>query len=146
MRPTLLRELRQIYPVVVETFGYETKYTRQQHGIEKSHVNDARCISGNPIAKPCHTLKSQFVRVHNRQMHKMKTIKGGVRRMNQAPKYVFGFKLFDKVLFDGQVCFIFARRQSGRFDLRLLDGEKVNASVTCKKIKLIEHSTANLFQ
>ena len=146
MRPTLLRELRQIYPVVVETFGYETKYTRQQHGIEKSHVNDARCISGNPIAEPCRSLRSRFVRVHNRQIHKMKTLKGGVRRMNQAPKYVFGFKLFDKVLFDGQECFIFGRRQSGDFVLRLLDGTKVAEHANYKNLKLIEHSTSNLFQ
>ena len=146
MRPTLLRELRQIYPVVVETFGYETKHTRQQHGIEKSHVNDARCISGNPIVKPSRLLKSRFVRVHNRQIHKMKTPKGGVRRMNQAPKYVFGFELFDKVLFDGKECFIFGRRQSGSFDLRLLDGTKITTNANYKKIRLIEHSTSNIFQ
>ena len=33
---------------------------------------------------------------------------------------------------------IFGRRKSGQFDLRKLDGTKINASVSYKKLKLLE--------
>ena len=36
MRPALLRELKEMYPNVQETFGYITKFHRQQSGLEKS--------------------------------------------------------------------------------------------------------------
>jgi hypothetical protein len=57
---------------------------------------------------------------------------------DQAPKYVYGYQLFDKVLYNGIECYIFGRRSSGYFDLRLLDGTKISASVTYKKLKLLE--------
>ena len=46
--------------------------------------------------------------------------------------------LFDKVLYQGQECFIFGRRSTGRMDIRLLDGTHINASVGFKKLKLLE--------
>lgn len=55
-----------------------------------------------------------------------------------APYLVKGFRLFDKVEYMGQECFIFGRRNSGSFDIRRLDGTKVHASVSYRKIKLIE--------
>lgn len=48
-----------------------------------------------------------------------------------------GFRLYDKVSWNGTNCFIFGRRSTGRMDLRLLDGTKVNASVGYKNIKLL---------
>ena len=38
----------------------------------------------------------------------------------------------------GQECFIFARRSSGYFDIRKLDGTKVHAEVSYKKLRLLE--------
>ena len=49
-----------------------------------------------------------------------------------------GFRLFDKVKLKGQNCFIYGRRSTGRMDLRLLDGTKINASVGYKNLKLVE--------
>ena len=49
-----------------------------------------------------------------------------------------GFRLFDKVKWKGQNCFIYGRRSIGRMDLRLLDGTKINASVGYKNLKLVE--------
>ena len=54
---------------------------------------------------------------------------------NQAPYEVKGFRLFDKVQWKGQKCFIFGRRSTGRMDLRLLDGTHINASVGYKNLK-----------
>lgn len=80
------------------------------------------------------------VRRHNRQIHKAAIAKGGYRKRNQAPRRVFGYQLFDKVLLDGKESFVFGRRSSGYFDLRLLDGTKVHASANYKKLALIERA------
>jgi hypothetical protein len=52
----------------------------------------------------------------------------------------------DKVLWKGQETFIFGRRSTGRMDLRLLDGTKVNASVGYKNLKLLEMRKNNLVE
>ena len=83
-------------------------------------------------------------RQHNRQIHKCNINKGGKRKLNQTPKYVFGYKLFDKVLCLGQEGFIFARRSSGYFNIRKLNGEKIHAGISYKKIKLLEHNNSML--
>lgn len=49
--------------------------------------------------------------------------KGGIKRMNQSPFRVFGFRLFDKVMFYGEKRFIYARRLSGSFKIKDIDGE-----------------------
>ena len=106
--------------------------------MDKSHVNDARCIAGHPKAKPAQEYIIKPVRRHNRQVHKATICKGGYRKLNQSPKYVFGFQLFDKVKLGDAECFIFGRRASGSFDVQHLNGSKVSASVTYKKLKLVE--------
>lgn len=63
--------------------------------------------------------------------------KGGTRKRNQAPFEVFGFRLFDKVKCNGEIGFIFGRRASGSFDIRKLDGTKISAGISYKKLTLI---------
>ena len=75
-------------------------------------------------------------RRHNRQIHKMMP-KKGIRKRNQAPYLVHGFRLFDKVQFKGQTGFIFGRRASGSFDIRKLDGTKISPCAGYKKLTLI---------
>ena len=74
-------------------------------------------------------------RRHNRQIFKTKTLKGGLRKKNQAPYFVKGFRLFDKVYYNGEECFIFGRRTRGSFDIRKFNGEKVNSEISYKKLK-----------
>jgi N6-L-threonylcarbamoyladenine synthase len=140
MRWTLCDRLKKIYPNVSMTFGYITKNKRITAGLAKSHSTDARCISGNPMAEATDVMFSQkAVRRHNRKLHRDTINKGGYRKLNQAPKYVFGYKLFDKVRMpDGQEGFIFARRTSGSFNVRTLDGTKLSAGITYKKLKPLE--------
>ena len=70
----------------------------------------------------------------------MSILKGGIRKLNQAAKYVKGYKLFDKVSYQGDEYVIFGRRASGFFDIRTLDGKKVNkGSVSYKKLKFIQN-------
>ena len=139
MRWSLYNTVKKIYPRVRLTYGYLTKNTRIENGLHKDHYIDARCISGNPKAISDGTVYYQKkVRCHNRQIHKNTMLKGGIRKRNQAPYEVMGFRLFDKVRWKGQICFIFGRRSTGRMDIRLLDGTKVNASVGYKNLRLLE--------
>lgn len=139
MRWTFYNKLKEIYPNVSLTYGYITKNTRIKNSLPKEHYIDARCISGNPKAISDGMIYYQKkVRCHNRQIHKNTILKGGIRKRNQASYDVMGFRLFDKVKWKGQNCFIFGRRSTGRMDLRLLNGTKINASVGYKNLKIIE--------
>ena len=77
-------------------------------------------------------------RRYNRQTHKLKILKGGKRKRNQAEYLVKGFRLFDRVAYEGKPYFIFGRRASGYFDIRNLSGEKVNkGSISYKKLQFL---------
>lgn len=137
MKWKLYEELKSRYPNVSMTFGYITKYNRIKYGIEKSHTSDAFVISRNFNAKRIERqYLKRLIRRHNRQIHKMKILKGGKKKNNQAPFEVFGFRLFDKVLYNNEICFIYGRRKSGCFDIRDFDG-KNSKNVIYKKLKLI---------
>ena len=148
MRWAFYNKLKEIYPDVSHTYGYITKNTRIENHLPKEHYIDARCISGNPKAVSDGTVYYQKkVRCHNRQIHKNTILKGGYRKRNQAEYKVKGYRLFDKVLYQGKQYFIFARRTSGFFDIRTLDGTKVNkGSLSCKKIKFLETSHGYLIE
>ena len=49
-----------------------------------------------------------------------------------------GFRLFDLVEYDNKLCYIFGRRTSDYFDIRKLNGEKISAGISYKKLKLIQ--------
>ena len=139
MRWSFYNRLKEIYPNVFMTYGYITKDTRIKNNLPKDHYIDARCISGNPNAEPLgYYFYQKKVRCHNRQIHKANILKGGKKKLNQASYLVKGFRLFDKVEFEGQICFIFARRSSGYFDIRKLNGEVIHRSASWKKLKLLE--------
>ena len=139
MRMALYHRLKKLYPNTELTYGYITKNIRITNHLPKTHYIDAKCISGNPTTTPlgCYYYQKK-VRNHNRQIHKNTIQKKGKRKLNQAPKYVCGYQLFDKVLYDGEECFVFGRRSSGYFDIRKLDGTKVHSAIHCKKLKLLE--------
>ena len=137
MKWKLYEELKSRYPNVSMTFGYITKYNRIKYGIEKSHTSDAFVISRNFNAKRIeYQYSKRLVRRHNRQIHKMKILKGGKKKNNQAPFEVFGFRLFDKVLYNNEIFFVYGRRKSGNFNIRDFNGENPK-DVSHKKFKLI---------
>ena len=147
MRWFIYNGIKELYPDTKLTYGYITKNTRIKNNLEKSHIIDARCVSKNPLATPpekVYILKQ--VRRTNRQLYKSNTLKGGIRKRNKAPYLVKGFRLFDKVNYQDQTCFIFGRRQSGYFDLRLLDGTKIHSSANFKKLKLLEQANTLLIE
>lgn len=139
MRWSFYGRLKETYPDVRMTFGYLTKNTRIHLGLEKEHYNDAYCIAGNLTAVPLkEVVFKKKVRRHNRQIHKFNISKGGKRKLNQSPYVVKGFRLFDKVTYQGQECFISGRRTTGSFALKTFDWKKVTDSVTYKKISLVQ--------
>src|SRR5712691_3433429 len=147
IRWRIYEQATAMFPHVHLTYGYLTKHTRIRHGLEKSHLVDARCISQHPLSVSDGTwyLLKQ-VRRNNRQLHKATIGKGGKRQRNTAPKEVHGFRLFDCVKYQGRCCFVFAGRSSGYFDLRLLDGTRVSASASYKKLALVQRASACLVE
>lgn len=147
MRWFIYKGVKERYPEVELTYGYKTKRSRFENKLEKSHIVDARCISGNPLAT---TLTATYlykqVRQNNRQLHKMTIAKGGYRKANKAGKYVKGFQLFDKVNYEGTECFIFGRRKTGYFDLRKLDGTRIHKSASFKKLHAVEKASTLLVE
>ena len=148
MRWVFYNRLKEIYANVSMTYGYITKNTRIKNNLPKTHYLDARCISGNPKAKSSgEYFYYKKVRCHNRQLYKANTLKGGIRKRNQAEYTVTGFRLFDRVEYQNHEYFIFGRRASGFFDIRNLNGQKVNkGSVSFKKLKLKETNKTYLIE
>lgn len=150
MRNTLMQRLCCELPIpVVETRGYITKATREKLLVlPKSHTNDALAIAQGRqgfnvdyfpnIVQVDKIYTIRPVRHHNRQLHKATILKGGIRRVNQAAKYVFGFRLYDKVRYNDIECFVWGRRNRGAFLLRRLDGEKVKDGASYRGLELLE--------
>ena len=147
IRWRIYEQAKALFPHVHLTYGYITKHTRIANHLEKSHVIDARCISGHALACSDGTwYLIKCVRRNNRQLHKATIRKGGKRQRNTAPKYVHGFRLFDCVRYQDHVCFVFGRRSSGSFDLRTLDGVKISASASYKQLTIIQKASALLVE
>jgi hypothetical protein len=147
MRWAFYNKLKEAYPNVSMTYGYITKNTRIRNGLPKEHRVDALCITGNPQVKRLddwYYIKK--VRRHNRQIHKCKMLKGNIKKLNQSPYEVKGFRLYDKVKYKNEECFVFGRRVTGSFDIRKLDGTKISAGVTYKKLELIEKRKGYLWE
>lgn len=141
MRCAVYNELKARYADVCLTYGYLTKHTRIANGIAKTHAADAYCIAGNVTAQRLGEFqRSRFVRRHNRQLHKLSILKGGIRKANQAARFVMGFQLFDKVRYKGQVCFVIGRRTSGSFLIKDFDGKTVNAGAGRKRLALVSRT------
>lgn len=140
MRWAFYEELKATYPDVRLTYGYITKHTRISNNLPKEHYIDAKCISCNPLAKPLgYYYYNKKVRCNNRQIHKTKILKGGRLKANQAPYMVKGFRLFDMVAYRHRPYYVFGRRTSGMFDIRTLDGTKINkGSINCKYLQILQ--------
>jgi len=119
------------------TYGYETKAKRSGLGLPKSHVNDAFVIAGGQeqTRSPEYLIKQ--VRKQNRKLYKGPH--SGVK--NTASRFVCGFERYSKVDYKGKECYVFGRRATGYFDLRLLDGTKVHASAKAQDCKLLESAS-----
>lgn len=121
------------------TFGYITKANRIAWGLDKSHINDAFVIAGGVNQLRTQPLVIKQVRKCNRKLYK------GARShiRNTAAREIKGFRRFDKVLWEGNVAFVFARRTSGSFDIRDIYNTSLHKSVSFKQLELLERG--NIF-
>lgn len=107
-----------------ETFGYETKYKREQWGLKKEHYIDAICIGlseGEVVELPSMLYKKTCVSLGDYRQtfghHSEKSIPTGK---------IFGIRKFDKVKWLGQELFIKGRMSTGYAVLMDIDGNTVN--------------------
>ena len=140
MRWAFYDELKKNYPDVHMTFGYITKNTRIKNGLSKDHYIDARCISGNPLAKTngivCYQKK---VRRHNRKIYKDKILKGGIVKRNQCSYEMFGFHRYDLVKWNSKLCYVNSLRTSGSFQIKDLVDKDFKKEISYKKIDKIQN-------
>jgi N6-L-threonylcarbamoyladenine synthase len=118
-------------------FGYETKFHRHYLGLDKSHKNDAFVIAGGREQPRVPVIEIKRVRKQNRKL--FRGPHSGTR--NTATRFVHGFQRYDKVMYRGQECFVFARRTRGTLDLRFFNGVKINGDAKASTCKLLESSS-----
>jgi len=139
----IVEKLKQLGCEVGHTYGYLTKSKRIKLGLEKTHCNDAFAIAGGTSEERCcapYLVKQ--VRKQNRKL--FKGIRSHLR--NTAARYLHGFQRFDKVVFKKAKCFVFGRRKSGYFALRMLNGEIIHNSAKAKELKLFQSFNTLLWE
>ena len=143
-RWALYDAIKERYPNVKMTYGYITKYNRIQAGLPKAHHIDAKCITGfATVPSMSQTVVKVKMRRHNRQLHRATFSKGHVRKAASLPTTVFGFQLYDLVLFNNHRYYIKGRRSSVAFALVSIEGLK-NEERNYKKLTLLAHTNAYL--
>ena len=147
MRWKVYNELKETLNIPVRlTYGYLTKQSRIEHGLNKSHTVDARCISGNPTATPNgELLHFRQLRRHNRKVMKSNMLNGGRWKRNQAPREIKGFRLFDIVLYNNTPAYVHGRRSSGYFIIKDFEDNTLSNSASYKFLELIRHNNNQMF-
>ena len=125
-------QLKKKFGDFVETFGYETKFKREQIlQLPKTHYNDAIaiCCEEGEIVTPLNiTLIRKCVAKGDYQQYK------GIRSEKKIPiGKLFGFRKFDKVKTPEGVGFIKGKRSSGAFVISDIFGNIFKKSWNAKK-------------
>ena len=129
---SIRKQLFNIYPDAIETFGYITKANRLNLGVDKEHFYDACVIStqGRPFEVKCSLHKKRCVSKGDFQQTK------GVRSEQPiVTDKICGFRKFDKVRYFGDDYFIKGRMSSGYAILMDIDGTKADFSAMPKGYK-----------
>lgn len=143
-RWTLYNAINGKYSNVKMTYGYITKYNRINAGLPKAHHIDAKCITGFAQVPSFNvTVVKTKMRRHNRQLHRATFSKGHVRKAASLPTVMFGFRLYDIVMYNNHRYYIKGRRSTGSFALASVEGLK-NEKRTYKKLTLLAHTNAYL--
>lgn len=128
-------QLKKQFGEFKETFGYETKYKREQIlKLPKSHSNDAIsiCCAEGEIVKPLdNILIKKCVSKGDYQQTK------GKRSEKKIPTgKLFGFRKFDKIEYLNNIYFIKGRMSTGYVILSDVLGNKINLKPIPKFIKM----------
>lgn len=122
-------------------YGYITKINRELLCLPKTHYYDACCIGTIPerLALPdVYTYYKQVPKC-SRTLTRRKG-KNKKACSNKLPYQVNGFRMWDKVRFDGLVGYISGRRSSGYFKISDLYGKMIKDGVSYKKLTLLQHN------
>lgn len=139
MRKYLYNALKGKYSNVFNTYGYITKNTRITNNLPKEHYIDARCITGNPLAKSEGLIfYYKKIRRHNRQIHKSKLLKGNKKKLNQCPYTMFAYHRYDIVKYDKKICYINSLRTRGPFVIKDLLDISYSKEINYKKLKKVQ--------
>lgn len=143
-RWTLYNAINDKYSNVKITYGYITKYNRINAGLPKAHPVDAKCITGFAhVPSFDTTVVKTKMRIHNRQLHRATFSKGHIRKVASLPTVMFGFRLYDIVMYNNHRYYIKGRRSSGLFALVSVEGLK-DTNRIYKKLTLLAHTNAYL--
>ena len=145
-RWALYNAVKAKYSSVQMTYGYITKYNRIQAGLPKAHHIDAKCITGfSTVSSFGTTVVKVKMRRHNRQLHRATFSKGHVRKAASLPTVMYGFKLYDIVLYNKHQYYIKGRRNSGSFALVSVEGLK-DTDRNYSKLTRLAHTNAYLIK
>jgi hypothetical protein len=125
-------QLKKVFGDFEETFGYETKYKREQIlQLPKTHYNDAIaiCYSDGELAEPIKTI------LYRKQVSKgdYQQYKGKRPEVKIPTGKLFGFRKFDKVKTPEGIGFIKGKRSSGCFVISDIFGNVFKKSYNAKK-------------
>jgi len=135
VRWKVIDDLEKLGYNVSHTYGHITKHNRIAVRLPKSHTNDAFVIAGGTDqARSTEGYVIKQVRSNNRKLYR------GSRShiKNTASRFVHGYQRYDRVKYNGTECFVFGRRSTGYFSLKMLDGTKVHDSAKAGDIVLQE--------
>lgn len=124
-------QLKKIFGMFEETFGYITKYNREQIlKLTKTHFNDAIaiCCGGNTPK----LLNYYFIK-RNVSKGDYQLCKGSRGEKKIPVGKLFGFRKFDLIKTPKGVGFIKGKRSSGFFDISDIFGNSLCNSVNVKK-------------
>lgn len=125
-------QMKKKFGVFTETFGYETKFKREQIlKLPKTHYNDAIsicCSEGEIIENSNYYFIKKNIAKGDYQQTK------GSRSEKKIPTgKLFGFKKFDKVLTRNSIGFIKGKRSSGSFEVSDIFGNRLGKTHNAKK-------------
>ena len=113
------------------TFGYETKFKREQMGLPKEHYTDAIaicCEEGETVQLNNILYKKKCVSKGDYQLTK------GIRGEKQIPVgKLFGLRKYDYIETEKGIGFIKGKRSSGQFAIQDINGNVISNSVNVKR-------------
>lgn len=129
---SIRKQLLEIYPEAIETFGYITKANRLNLNVGKEHYFDACVIATQGKTFQVKTVLFQKKCIPDGDFQKTKGIRSE-QKLNT--KKIQGFRKFDKVKYLGKEYFIKGRMTSGYAVLMDIFGNKIDFSSMPKGFK-----------
>ena len=130
------------------TYGYQTKHTRINNEVEKTHCADAFCIAGYVHAKRLSWFyMMRFLQRHTRSLHVFKPAKGGKRKSQVGSHWIGKSRLqkYDYVEWNGIGTFISGSTDSRYLYLKGIDGAKTtDKRIRYQDVKFISRKLGSM--